>query len=99
MGLNSKRQSTYDRIWAHPSRRDIEFSEVEKLLIGIGCTLKQGSGSRVSFVLGANRLKMHRPHRTVGKPTLKTYQVEDVRTFLTKIGHDIYGGEADEKSD
>ena len=97
MGLNSKRKATYDRIWTDPPRQDIEFSEVEKLLVGFGCKLKQGSGSRISFVLGANRLKMHRPHKAKGKPMLKTYQVEDIRTFLTKIGHDTYGDKANEE--
>jgi len=96
MGLNSKRQATYNRIWTNPPRQDIEFAEVEKLLVGFGCVLKQGAGSRVSFTLGGNRLKMHQPHNKKGKPTLKTYQIEDVRTFLTKTGHDIYGGEANE---
>ena len=96
MGLNSKRQATYDKVWTNPPRKDIEFSEVEKLLISIGCKVKQGSGSRITFVLDDYRLKMHRPHQQKGKPTLKTYQIEDIRTFLVKTKQNMYGKNADE---
>ena len=57
--------------------------EIESLLTGIGCTLVEGSGSRVSFDFNGHLESFHRPHP---QKEAKRYQVRQIRDFLTKSG-------------
>ena len=81
--MNSKQRKTLRAIFAKPAPRSIVFKDIEALLLAVGCTLTEGSGSRVRFDKDEFALLCHRPHP--GKEA-KRYQVEDFRQFLLNIG-------------
>lgn len=83
MKLNRKQMKLVESVFAVPTRANIKFADVEKLLISIGATKLEGSGSRVGFVM-PNGLKWeaHRPHP---QKEAKKYQIESLRDFLSKL--------------
>ncbi|MEM1096261.1 MAG: type II toxin-antitoxin system HicA family toxin [Bacteroidota bacterium] len=81
--LNTKQRRTLESIFHNPVLPTIRYSEVERLLVSLGCELREGRGSRVRFKLGKERLNLHKPHPA---PTLKPYQIRNIRKFLHQIG-------------
>ncbi len=81
--MNRRNQKTFDAIKNVPTRANINFSDIEKLLVALGAKVFEGSGSRVAFELGGQKLSMHRPHPA---KEAKRYQVEDVREILKRTG-------------
>lgn len=61
----------------------IVWSDVESLLIAIGCTVVEGSGSRVRLEKDGLLALFHRPHP---EKEAKRYQVRDARRFLEMLG-------------
>ena len=61
----------------------INFSDIEKLLIALGCDFVEVRGSRISFELNGQKLFMHRPHPA---KEAKKYHVEADREFLELAG-------------
>ncbi len=94
--LNGKRQATYNAIYKEPKSSDIYGDDVVKLLRYLGCEMRQGDGSRVTFLYEDRRVKMHLPHKKDGKKPLLKYQIEDIRGFLKDIGQNIYGDSTDD---
>ena len=81
--MNSKHRKTLQAVFTDPVSATIEWDAIEKLLIGAGCELVEGSGSRVHFAFKGVVATFHRPHPA---KEAKRYQVKDAREFLTKIG-------------
>jgi hypothetical protein len=81
--MNSKHRKTLEAIFSKPVPSSLEWTRIEALLLAVGCTLVEGSGSRVRFVLGQHVGTFHRPHPA---KEAKPYQVADAKTFLTLIG-------------
>jgi hypothetical protein len=81
--MNSKHSRTLAAIFADPAPALIEWSAIEGLLLALGCTVVEGSGSRVRFVRGKAVATFHRPHPA---KEAKRYQVRDAREFLIQIG-------------
>jgi hypothetical protein len=81
--MNSKQARTLARVFADPVPANIEWAEIESLLIAVGCDVIEGSGSRVRFVCRDVVAAFHRPHPA---KEAKRYQVRDAREFLLKIG-------------
>ena len=81
--MNSKHRKTLRAVFTDPVSATIEWDEIEKLLVGAGCELVEGSGSRVRFAFKGVVATFHRPHPA---KEAKRYQVKDAREFLTKIG-------------
>lgn len=83
MKLNRKRTKLFESVFAVPTRANIKFADIEKLLVSIGGTKLEGSGSRVGLIM-PNGLKWeaHRPHP---QKEAKKYQIESLRDFLTKL--------------
>ena len=84
MTLNSKQRKTLEAIFERPTRANIVWDDIEKLLIALGAERKQKGGSIVGFKLGDVVDTFHRPH-----PSKEAYKplVERVRAFLIKAGH------------
>jgi hypothetical protein len=59
------------------------FADIESLVSALGGELDAGSGSRVAFTIGGERIHLHRPHP--GKEA-RRYQVEELRAFLERLG-------------
>jgi len=81
--MNSKHRKTLRAIFTVPTLGNIVFADIEALLLAIGCTRTEGSGSRVRFGYEEYAWLTHRPHP---EKEAKRYQVEQVREFLELIG-------------
>jgi hypothetical protein len=81
--MNKKQEAVLAAIFEDPVRANIEWRDVESLLVSLGAELTQGRGSRVRIALGGVRTVLHRPHprKEMGKPT-----VRDLRDWLRAAG-------------
>lgn len=60
--MNRKQQKIYKAIFTTPTLANINFSNMEKLVIGCGGEIIEGNGSRMAFILNGVKLFAHRPH-------------------------------------
>jgi len=81
--MKSKHRKTLAAIFADPANGNMKWSEIEALLVALGCQIIEGAGSSVTFERDGIRAYFHRPHPE--KEALR-YRVKDAREFLTKIG-------------
>ena len=81
--MNSKQKKALAAIFADPVSGAIDWSDIEGLLIAVGCQVVEGNGSRVRFVKDGIIAAFHRPHP---EKEAKRYQVKDAREFLSKLG-------------
>lgn len=81
--MNSKHRKTLEAILSKPTPSALEWARIKSLLVAVGCTVVEGSGSRIQFVLRQHVGTFHRPHPA---KEAKPYQVVDAKTFLTLIG-------------
>jgi hypothetical protein len=78
-----KHRKTLEAIYENPTRSNVAWSDIEKMLIALGAELSEGSGSRVRIALRGVRAVFHRPHpqRETDKGALMS-----MRHFLTEAG-------------
>lgn len=81
--MNARHAKTLAALFRQPTLAIIEWSAIEALLIAVGCTLVEGSGSRVRFVRDAMVETFHRPHPA---KEAKRYQVRAARDYLIRLG-------------
>lgn len=81
--MNSKHRKTIKAIFTDPVNGNMEWREIESLLVGLGCRVLEGNGSTVTFEKDGLRASFHRPHPD--KAALR-YRVKDTRIFLTELG-------------
>ena len=81
--MNGKQKKTLAAVFATPVSGTIAWADIESLLVAVGCTIVEGSGSRVRFAFKDHIASFHRPHPT---KEAKRYQVKDARDFLLQIG-------------
>jgi hypothetical protein len=81
--VNSKQRKTLAAIFADPVKANINWVDIESLLLSLGAVKKEGSGSRVGFSLNGVDIVVHRPHPR--KETDKGV-IKSVRTFLINAG-------------
>lgn len=83
MALSKKQQQVLERIFHDPVRSDIEWKDIEKLLIALGAEISEGKGSRVRIYLNGIRAVFHRPHprKETDKGALRS-----MRRFLNEAG-------------
>ncbi|MFC3163749.1 type II toxin-antitoxin system HicA family toxin [Ciceribacter thiooxidans] len=81
--MNGRHRKTLLAIFGEPVSGSIVWSDVESLLIAIGCTVVEGNGSRVRFEKDGLLAIFHRPHP---EKEAKRYQVRDARRFLEMLG-------------
>lgn len=80
--LNSANRRTLERIFERPTRSDIRWSDIEKLVIALGGTVSAGAGSRRRFFL-VRPAVFHEPHPD---PATDKGAVASVRRFLINAG-------------
>lgn len=81
--MNNRQRKTLEAIFTDPVSGTIHWSDIERLLIAVGCKVIEGSGSRVRFAFKGHVTAFHRPHP---EKEAKRYQVKDAREFLILIG-------------
>ena len=81
--VNKAHKRTLEGIFADPVRANIDWHDVESLLVALGAELEEGRGSRVRVELNDVVAVFHRPHprKEASKPA-----VRDVRSFLIAAG-------------
>ena len=70
-GMNSKHRATLKAIFGKPTRANIKFADVERLLVSLGGKVSEGKGSamRIAFPNGM-KYDQHRPHPQEGSKTI-----------------------------
>jgi hypothetical protein len=81
--VNSKQRKTLETVFTDPVSGSVEWAAIESLLLAVGCTVIEGSGSRVRFACRGVVASFHRPHPA---KEAKRYQVRDAREYLDKLG-------------
>ena len=81
--MNKTHQKILKAIFDNPVNGAMEWSDIESLLIAVGCRVIEGKGSSVTFEKEGMKVFFHRPHPQ--KEALR-YRVKDARLFLQKIG-------------
>lgn len=81
--MNSRQQKIYEEIFKEPVQSNIEWKDIENLLIALGAEITEGNGSRVRIKLNNERAVFHRPHPE--KVTDKG-AVKSMRKFLNNAG-------------
>jgi hypothetical protein len=81
--MNSKQARTLAALFKEPAPVNIHWNDIESLLVATGCTIIEGSGSRVRFEKNGLVANFHRPHPA---KEAKRYQMRDAKYFLTKLG-------------
>jgi hypothetical protein len=81
--VNSKHRSTLAAVFRTPAPANIDWVDVEALLVAAGCRVVEGSGSRVRFERGGDIEIFHRPHPA---KEAKRYQVRQAREYLSRLG-------------
>jgi hypothetical protein len=79
----AKHDRTLEAIFRKPTLGTIAWKDVEALLVSLGGSIHEGSGSRVRVMLNGVVRSFHRPH-----PRKETSRgaVESVREFLESAG-------------
>ena len=81
--MNARHAKTLAAIFRQPTSANVEWAAVEALLLAVGCTLVEGSGSRVRFVKDTMIETFHRPHPA---KEARHYQVRAARDYLIRWG-------------
>jgi len=81
--VKSKHRKILAEIFALPTNGALEWARIESLLVALGCDVREGRGSVVSFHKDGHVLNIHKPHP--GKESLR-YRVIEARDFLKDIG-------------
>jgi hypothetical protein len=81
--VNKSHERTLEGIFADPVRANLNWHDVESLLVALGAELEEGRGSRVRVELNDVVAVFHRPHprKEASKPA-----VRDVRALLIAAG-------------
>ena len=81
--VNNKHRKTLKSIFDDPISSSIQWKDIEKLLVAVGCKMSEGKGTRVRFKKNDVFAIFHRPHP---KKETDKGAVVSVRDYLTKIG-------------
>ena len=81
--MNARHAKMLSAIFRQPTPANIEWSDIEGLILALGCRLVEGSRSRVRFVKDDMIETFHRPHPA---KEAKRYQVRAARDYLIRMG-------------
>jgi hypothetical protein len=86
--MTKKQLGVLEGIFANPVRANIDWHDVESLLVALGAELTEGKGSRVRVALNGVRAVFHEPHpeKEIGKG-----MVRSLRDFLSSAGVETPG--------
>ncbi len=81
--MKRKHQKTLEAIFAHPVSSNIQWRDIESLLIELGAEISEREGSRVLVRLFGERRVFHRPHPS---PNTDKGAVASLRDWLNDHG-------------
>jgi hypothetical protein len=79
--MRKKHRRTLQAIFADPVRANVNWVDIEAMLLASGAQITEGEGSRVRIALNGVRAVFHRPHpeKEADKGALRS-----MRRFLTE---------------
>jgi hypothetical protein len=77
--VKRKHQKTLERIYARPTSGNIQWKDIESLLVGLGADLSEREGSRIGVRLFGEIRVFHRPHPS---PDTDKGAVASIRKWL-----------------
>jgi hypothetical protein len=80
--MNGKNRKTLKAIFTDPVNGNMEWRDIEALLVAVDCRVVEGKGSLVTFEKDGVRATFHRPHPD--KASLR-YRAKGARDFLTQL--------------
>ena len=81
--MNSRHKKTLASLFFTPIKKNIKWSDVEKLIGAVGGEIKQGDGSRIRINISNQSLNIHTPHP---QKELKPYQVRALKKLFSDTG-------------
>jgi hypothetical protein len=81
--VKRKHQKTLELIFARPTSGNINWADIESLLIELGAELSEREGSRVGVRLFGERRVFHRPHPS---PNTDKGAIASIRKWLQENG-------------
>ena len=79
----ARHAKTLAAVFRLPTPAIVEWAAIEALLLAVGCTLIEGSGTRVQLVKDTMIETFHRPHPA---KEARRYQVRAARDYLIRLG-------------
>ena len=81
--MKRKHQKTLEAIFTHPVSANIQWRDIEGLLLELGGKISEREGSRIAVVLFSEVRVFHRPHPS---PNTDKGAVASVRKWLEQHG-------------
>lgn len=81
--MKRKHHKTLESIFAHPTSANIQWRDIEALLVGLGAEVSEREGSRVAVVLFDEVRVFHRPHPS---PNTDKGAVASIRNWFKQYG-------------
>lgn len=81
--LRKKQWETLNQIFKTPVLSGVKWSSIESLITALGGEIKEGSGSRVRFLLNGSIARFHRPNPS---PDTDKGALFSLREWLESIG-------------
>ncbi|HST60954.1 MAG TPA: type II toxin-antitoxin system HicA family toxin [Longimicrobium sp.] len=79
--MSTRHRRTLEAVFRDPVSATIVWDDVERMLVHLGATIRERSGSRIEVTLSGLRVNFHRPHP---QKEAKRYQIREVRALLTE---------------
>ncbi len=81
--MKTKHRKILEAIFNKPVLANIEWKEIESLLVSLGAEISEGSGSRIRIKLNNVRAVFHRPHP---RKEADKGSIVSMRRFLENAG-------------
>jgi len=95
--LNSKKKALIEKIFRRPPPSDVDYDEVESLLVALGAVVIKKGGSHFFAELNGQRFNVIKPHAKGAHPKMDKGFVKELCEFLLDQGIvKKYEGGADE---
>ncbi len=83
--MKAKHKKVLNNIFDIPVKSNIQWKDIELLLIALGAEITEGNGSRVRIALNGVRAVFHRPHP---KKETDKGAIVSMKRFLKEAGVD-----------
>lgn len=84
--MKAKHKKVLSNIFDVPVKSNIQWKDVESLLVALGAEITEGNGSRVRIALNGVRAVFHRPHP---KKEADKGAVVSMKRFLKEAGVEL----------
>ena len=81
--MNNKSKKILKSIFAIPIKANILWIDIEKLMVDLGASIREGKGSAGVFIYKKTIFPFHRPHP---QKEAKRYQIKLLRKYLINNG-------------